>query len=124
MLKQSGNECVEDSDIKIEELEENIDLLETTNLGLTIIHLASMKGHSKLLNEIVKHMSKSLNILEKDNHHENETILTTPAHHVLPADLFDLPDQLGFTPAMYAAEKGHVNCLKILLVYNELLFTF
>jgi ankyrin repeat protein len=109
--------CEDEQQDKIEELEENIDLLETTNLGLTIIHLASMKGHSKLLNEIVKHMSKSLNILEKDNHHENhenETILTTPAHHVLPADLFDLPDQLGFTPAMYAAEKGHVNCLKIL----------
>jgi len=128
--------------------EKSIDLLETTNLGCSIVHLAAMKGHAQLLQEIVNHMSANLQE-EKEGEEENWESLenddgemyyynpdtgesvwnkptvsttstndsstsTTPSDLVSPVDLFDAADRLGYTPASYAAEKGHVNCLKIL----------
>ena len=76
--------------------EQNIDLFALTNLGLTVVHLASMRGHSNVLNAIVEYL--------EDNPFEGPS----------PFTLFDAPDTLGFTPSMYATERGHLYALKVL----------
>ena len=76
--------------------EQNIDLFATTKLGLTVIHLAAMRGHANVLTAVI------------------EYLLENPSEGPRPFVLFDAPDMCGFTPSMYAAEKGKVEVMKVL----------
>ena len=76
--------------------EQGIDLFATTSLGLTVIHLGAMRGHANILLSIADYLREN------------------PSEGPIPATLFDAKDCLGFTAAMYAAEKGFVSCLQVL----------
>ena len=128
-----GNEAKELDHARREKNEQSLDLMATTNLGLTIFHLAAMKGHSILLERMVNHMSKDFELEhtvswtkqhneDGETYYYNETTGETSwdvaVFHKesvsVVVNAFDAPDHLGFTPTMYAAEKGHVACLKVL----------
>jgi ankyrin repeat protein len=92
---RGSEERAQDRETKLQN-EQGIDLFAKTSLGLTVVHLAAMRGHANILTSIADYL------------------IENPSQGPIPATLFDAEDCLGFTASMYAAEKGFVNCLQVL----------
>ena len=110
-------------------VEHGIDVNEVTPRGTTALMLAAAQGHISMVNWLLNNgadvslqneshanvLSYALQLFEGSERVLNDIVKFLLAHN---ADMENVEDELGFTPLMFAAQKGYFSIVKLLVAHG------